>query len=432
MTLTNLIVLLLAVASVVQGQLRGAISSETHPNLSTSKCTSSGCTTQASKITLDANWRWLHGPAPDYNNCFPGPGWDATLCPDPVTCAKNCALDGANYANTYGVSTSGSNLTLLLFPQGGGIGSRVYLMSDDQHYQLFKLKNQELSFDVDISGIPCGANGALYFTSMPTDGGQSAFVNNKAGAYMGTGYCDAQCPRDIKFINGEYGSCCAEVDIWESNAAATAYTAHPCSMTGSSRCDSASSTACSVCDSSGCDFNPYRMGNTSFFGQGKTVSTSPGKLRVITQFITADGTSTGALSEIRRGYIRGGKVITNAASNIAGVSGNSLTDTYCSAEKKAFAETDTFAAKGGMKSTSAALEGGMVLTMSVWVDYSAHMRWLDSSYPDGKTGPGVVRGPCATSTGDPADLRSAYPNAQVQFSNIKVGDIGSTFGPPYP
>ena len=25
----------------------------------------------------------------------------------------------------------------------------------------------------------------------------------KAGAEFGTGYCDAQCPHDIKFINGE-------------------------------------------------------------------------------------------------------------------------------------------------------------------------------------------------------------------------------------
>jgi len=31
---------------------------------------------------------------------------------------------------------------------------------------------------------------------MPADGGISA--TNKAGVKYGTGYCDAQCPRDIK------------------------------------------------------------------------------------------------------------------------------------------------------------------------------------------------------------------------------------------
>ena len=32
---------------------------------------------------------------------------------------------------------------------------------------------------------------------------ESRHEGNKAGAKYGTGYCDAQCPRDIKFINGE-------------------------------------------------------------------------------------------------------------------------------------------------------------------------------------------------------------------------------------
>jgi len=79
----------------------------------------------------------------------------------------------------------------------------------------------------------CGLNGALYFVSMDEDGGLSKYSGNKAGAKYGTGYCDAQCPRDLKFINGEansaqwtessndpnagvggYGSCCSEMDIW--------------------------------------------------------------------------------------------------------------------------------------------------------------------------------------------------------------------------
>lgn len=31
----------------------------------------------------------------------------------------------------------------------------------------------------------------------------SEYDTNKAGAKYGTGYCDAQCPQDIKYINGK-------------------------------------------------------------------------------------------------------------------------------------------------------------------------------------------------------------------------------------
>ena len=102
-----------------------------------------------------------------------------------------------------------------------------------------------------MSQLPCGLNGAVYFAQMDADGGASRFPTNKAGAKYGTGYCDAQCPQDIKFISGKvrlflnkfpensklnspqanvdgwapsdnnantgtgnYGTCCTEMDIW--------------------------------------------------------------------------------------------------------------------------------------------------------------------------------------------------------------------------
>jgi cellulose 1,4-beta-cellobiosidase len=77
------------------------------------------------------------------------------------------------------------------------------MASDDENYEMFKLKNREFTFDVDVSGLGCGLNGALYFVDMDEDGGLSEFSSNKAGAAYGTGYCDAQCPRDIKFIDGK-------------------------------------------------------------------------------------------------------------------------------------------------------------------------------------------------------------------------------------
>ena len=66
---------------------------------------------------------------------------------------------------------------------------------------------QEFTFDVDVSNLPGGLNGALYFVSMDADGGMSKYPTNKAGAKYGTGYCDSQCPRDLKFINGQV--CCS-------------------------------------------------------------------------------------------------------------------------------------------------------------------------------------------------------------------------------
>lgn len=47
---------------------------------------------------------------------------------------------------------------------------------------MFKLKNMEFTFDVDVSNLPCGLNGALYFVKMDADGGVSQYPTNKAGA----------------------------------------------------------------------------------------------------------------------------------------------------------------------------------------------------------------------------------------------------------
>ena len=183
-------------------QQAGTSTAENHPKLTYSTCTKSGCTTSSNSVVLDSNWRWVHNVG-GYTNCYTGNTWNSQYCPDAATCATNCALDGADYSGTYGITTSGNALTLK-FKTGSNVGSRVYLMdSSDSKYQLFKLKNQEFTFDVDVSQLPCGLNGALYFVSMDADGGTAKYSTNKAGAKYGTGYCDSQCPRDIKFINGK-------------------------------------------------------------------------------------------------------------------------------------------------------------------------------------------------------------------------------------
>ena len=78
------------------------------------------------------------------------------------------------------------------------VGSRVYLLDeDDTNYKMFNLLNKEFTFDIDMSTLPCGLNGALYFVEMSPDGGKSEFASNKAGSAYGTGYCDSQCPQYV-------------------------------------------------------------------------------------------------------------------------------------------------------------------------------------------------------------------------------------------
>jgi cellulose 1,4-beta-cellobiosidase len=195
----------LSLVAIAFGQNIGTNLAENHPSLSWQTCTGSGsCTANSGgAVVLDSNWRWTHNVGGS-TNCFTGNLWDDTLCPDGETCTTNCAIDGADYAGTYGITTSGDALTLkfVTFAEQKNVGSRVYLLADNTHYELFQLLNKEFTFDVDLSQLPCGINGALYFSEMDADGGVGRFPANKAGAQYGTGYCDSQCPRDLKFIDG--------------------------------------------------------------------------------------------------------------------------------------------------------------------------------------------------------------------------------------
>jgi len=437
-----------------RAQLAGTVTAETHPALTVSQCTASGCKTSTQSIVLDSNWRWLHNKV-GYTNCYTGNAFNETICTSGKACAQNCMLEGADYKGVYGISTSGNALKLNFVTKSDNtnVGSRTYLMAagSQTKYQMLKLMNQEFTFDVDVSKLPCGLNGALYFSEMAEDGGMAKYSTNKAGAKFGTGYCDAQCPRDIKFINGEansvgwggsendpnagagqYGSCCSEMDIWEGNSISTAYTPHPCSVTGPTRCEG---TDCgigdryaSVCDADGCDFNSYRMGNTEFYGPGMTLDTNK-PMTVVTQFISTDGTANGDLKEIKRFYVQGGKTFANSDSMIEGVPGNSLTTEFCAAQKTAFGDSNLFQTRGGLKKMGQALKNGMVLVMSIWDDHTAQMLWLDAPYPPDKdpSAPGVSRGTCAPDSGAPEVVEAESPDATVTYSNIKWGPIGSTF-----
>jgi len=108
------------------------------------------------------------------------------------------------------------------------------------------------------------------------------------------------------------------------------------------------------------------MGVKDFYGPSMTVDTTK-KFTVVTQFIKGE---SGGLESIKRYYVQDGKVIPNSESAIDGVTGNEITEDFCKAQKTAFGDTDNFAEKGGLAQMSKALEGDMVLVMSLWDDVS--------------------------------------------------------------
>lgn len=58
-------------------------------------------------------------------------------------------------------------------------------MESEDKYRTFNLLNKEFTFTVDVSNLPCGLNGALYFSQMAADGGSGKNAGNKAGAKYG-------------------------------------------------------------------------------------------------------------------------------------------------------------------------------------------------------------------------------------------------------
>jgi len=237
---------------------------------------------------------------------------------------------------------------------------------------------------------------------------------------------------------GKYGTCCAEMDIWEANSMATAYTPHPCDVTAQFRCDGKS---CGdndkgeryegVCDKDGCDINPFRMGNTSFYGRGSEFSVDTTRpMTQVTQFLTVDGTDDGDLSEIRRFYVQDGRIIHSPPSTILGANNSdSITDAFCEAKKDLFDDVNDFKAKGGNANMGRSLDRGQVLALSLWDDVEVNMLWLDSAYPLDKppTSPGIKRGLCpGGESSTPTYVRNNFPDGYVKFANAAIGEIGST------
>jgi len=242
-------------------------------------------------------------------------------------------------------------------------------------------------------------------------------------------------PTSANSGSGKYGACCTEMDIWEGNKISNAVTPHPCTKDGIYKC---SGTECGdnasgdrqngVCDKDGCDFAPYRLGATNFYGPGSSFTIDSSRpFQVVTQFITDDGTDAGDLSEIKRFFVQDDNVVTDPSITVNGKTHSSLTDDFCEDQKADFGDTNGFGDRGGMKALGDQLDDGMVLVMSLWDDYDVNMLWLDSTYPTNSTANGAKRGTCSITSGAPADVESQQDDASVKFSAIKVGTINSTF-----
>lgn len=381
-------------------------------------------------IVLDANWRWSR-KIESMQNCFSG-SWDPSVCTDPVQCSKNCALEGVSeeqYKNSYGITTQNGAVTLRYVtygPYGRNVGSRVYVLDESkQNYLAFNPVGYEISFVADVSKLPCGLNGAVYLVEMPLDGGKNSL--NSAGAPFGTGYGDAQCPTDIKYIRGwtnlnKTGACANEHDLFETNSQSYAFTLHPCSKSQVYPCTDAKSCGQQgfryqgVCDKDGADYNPFRFGNKTVYGPGSQFqvdTTQP--FEVITQFITDNWKPTGKLVEVRRVFKQKGKT----------VFGGSLTQKSVETTKIKFGESNDFARLGGMAAVEASLRRKHVFVMSLWDDNSsAQMRWLDSVYPVGSGKSSDMRGRCSPNDNrDVEGLRNQYASASVTYSQLQLRSL---------
>ena len=180
---------------------------EVHPKLTTWKCTlADGCTAQDTAVVIDSLSHPVHQKDDESLGCGDwGNPPNATVCPDLETCQENCVMQGVEDYDSYGIYTDGGELRLRHLRDDGSVASpRVYLLNEEEDkYEMLQLTGMEMAFDVDVSKLPCGMNGALYLSEMEEDGGLSEL--NTGGAAYGTGYCDAQC-YTTPFVNGVVSS----------------------------------------------------------------------------------------------------------------------------------------------------------------------------------------------------------------------------------
>lgn len=204
------------------------------------------------------------------------------------------------------------------------------------------------------------------------------------------------------------------MDIWEANARAAHLAPHPCNFPGLLECEGEECEYEGVCDKDGCSYNPYRLNNHESYGEGEGFALDTSRpFTVITSFPAND---EGKLVAYHRQFIQDGVLMDQGATNLTSFpEQNFLDDPLC--EEQGARRYRELGATAGMGD---ALSRGMVLAMSVWWDEGGFMQWLD----------GGDAGPCDATEGDPKNIREIQPDTEVSFSNIKWGEIGSTYETP--
>jgi cellulose 1,4-beta-cellobiosidase len=217
---------------------------------------------------------------------------------------------------------------------------------------------------------------------------------------------------------------------------ANAYTTHGCTIDGyylctGTECGDGGDRYSGVCDKDGCGYNNFKLNDHFFYGANDSyVIDTRRPFTVVTQFVTADGSDTGDLVDIRRIYVQDEVVIENSYVNYPGLeSHNSISDGFC-ADFTSYIGAGNYAATvGGLKTIGEALDRGAVLVFALWADYGSYMLWLDGLFPPDAdpSSPGALNGPCPADSGRPDDIIANYPDTAMTISNIKHGTLGSTF-----
>jgi len=335
---------------------------------------------QAQFAVLDSRWRWLY--TAESKDC-------GSAAIRGAAALERCYLQGlsaSRYAAAYGVEVGSPNnraITLQFAIKDNdapspNYGSRIYL-TDGKGYTLFAPMAGEIAFDVDVSQVPAGMNAAVYLVSMDRYGNLNSVssdgVMNTAGWKRGLGYCDAQCPTDLRFVQGagynkdnKFASCCPEMDLFEGNRFVQAFTAHPCKLAMASVCDSSKEADCAAqCDSAGADINTFREsgpGNALF-----DLVDVQMPFKIQTKFITDSGHPNGTLVDIIQIITQNEVVKANL----------SLAERLNSPKHDTFRPDASFQATyGGLAQMGEALRRGMVMVLALWADPGGNMNWLDS------------------------------------------------------
>eukprot|EP01060_Flectonema_neradi_P014396 TRINITY_DN21096_c0_g1_i1.p1 TRINITY_DN21096_c0_g1~~TRINITY_DN21096_c0_g1_i1.p1 ORF type:complete len:280 (+),score=43.71 TRINITY_DN21096_c0_g1_i1:149-988(+) len=226
-------------------------------------------------------------------------------------------------AGTGGVTTSEGNRTLTLQHNNRGyFANRCVDGYANNMFTSVPLLGKEIRFQVDVSELSCGCNGAFYLVDMPgPEPGQSKDY-----------YCDAND------VNNQW---CTEMDIMEANSHGFGMTAHACHTNYSS----------DTCDKSGCGKIQNSYYNSGYGVGGHNIDTSR-PFNVSIRFITKDGVLSNISGQLSQ-------------SSMPGIS----LDQVCSK------------GEGYLKSMTESLQKGMVLVYSLW---GTTMTWLDKCPPSEK------------------------------------------------